>query len=190
MTSSSQSGTRSRIATWYKDAAVNSTDDPPFPPSFALRVSRKKTEQEIDNLRRVLVLARKETHGAFQKFTQAWDAERKAQGALAAAEDRRGELSEPIVAFFRFPPHFRQSILLWNIRPHIIICSHVSPLLFIFCSPSPWRTGTETFKTLPLHPSTGHRCILMHGSPLSSLQRYLPTRHSPAPRLLPPIVSR
>ena len=69
-----------------------------------LRVSRKKTEQEIDNLRRVLVVARKETHGAFQKFTQAWDAERKAQAALAAAEDRRGELSESIVAFFRILP--------------------------------------------------------------------------------------
>src|SRR5258708_16783874 len=89
---SSQSGTRPRIATWYKDAAVNSTDDPPFPPSLMLRVYRKKTEQEIDNLRRVLAVARKETHGAFQKFTQAWDAELKAQPALAAAEHRRGEL--------------------------------------------------------------------------------------------------
>jgi hypothetical protein len=125
----SQSGTRSRIATWYKDAAVNSTR-PPFPPSLALRVSRK-TEQEIDNLRRVLVVARKETHGAFQKFTQAWEAERKAQAALAAVEDRRGELSESIVAFFRNPPHFQQSILSWNIRPHIIICSLVS-LFFFF----------------------------------------------------------
>lgn len=71
-TVASQSGTRSRIATWDKDVAAS--------------------KQEIDNLRRVLFLARKETHGAFQKFTQAWEAERKAQAALAVAEDRRGEL--------------------------------------------------------------------------------------------------
>ena len=123
----SQSGTRSRIATWYKDAAVNSTTDLPFPASLTLRASRE-TEQEIDNLRRVLVVARKETHGAFQKFTQAWEAERKAQAALAASEDRRGELSESILPFFSSwsPAQFRQSILSWNIRPHIIICCLVS----------------------------------------------------------------
>ena len=92
------------MTTWYKDAAVNSTG-PPFPPSLPLRASRQ-TEQEVDSLRRVLVVARKETHGAFQKFTQAWDAERKAQVALAAAEDRRGELSESIVAFLWNPAQF------------------------------------------------------------------------------------
>lgn len=100
------------MTTWYKDAAVNSTD-PPFPQSLTLRVSRQ-TEQEIDSFRRVLVVARKETHGAFQKFTQAWEAERKAQAALAAAEDRRGELSESIVPFFRNAAQFKQSILSRN----------------------------------------------------------------------------
>ena len=57
-------------------------------------------EQEIDNLRRVLFLARKETHVALQKFNQALDAERKAQAALVAAEDRRSELSESILSPF------------------------------------------------------------------------------------------
>ena len=67
-------------------------------PSFpsANRVSHD-VEQEIDNLRRVLFMARKDTHVALQKFNQALEAERKAQAALAAAEDRRGELSEFIV---------------------------------------------------------------------------------------------
>ena len=74
-----------------------------------------EAEQEIDNLRRVLFLARKETHGAFQKFTQAWEAERKAQTALAVAEDRRGELSESIVPFFRNTTKPLQSIPSWNI---------------------------------------------------------------------------
>lgn len=48
-------------------------------------------------------MARKESHVALQKFNQAWDAERKAQAALVAAEDRRGELSESIVASFSAP---------------------------------------------------------------------------------------
>lgn len=74
----------------------------------------REAEQEIDHLRRTLLLSRKETHGAFQKFTQAWEAERKAQAALAAAEDRRGELSEPIVIFFWNATELLQSILSWN----------------------------------------------------------------------------
>lgn len=48
-------------------------------------------------------MARKETHLALQKFNQALDAERKAQAALVAAEDRRGELSEPVVIPFWYP---------------------------------------------------------------------------------------
>jgi outer membrane protein TolC len=93
-TVTSQSGTRSRIATWDKDATVNSTVPIFSPPRilFAKRASRA-AEQEIDNLRRVLFLARKETHVALQKFNQALEAERKAQAALVVAEDRRSELS-------------------------------------------------------------------------------------------------
>lgn len=67
----------------------------PFQISLSLSLSRK-VEQEIDNLRRTLLVAKNETHGAFQKLTQAWEAERKAQAALAAAEDRRGELGKSI----------------------------------------------------------------------------------------------
>jgi hypothetical protein len=74
----------------------------------------RETEQEIDHLRRNLLMARKETHGAFQKFTQAWDTERKAQTALAAAEDRRGELSETIVPFFWTATELWQSTPSWN----------------------------------------------------------------------------
>lgn len=57
----------------------------------------------MDNLRRVLFMARKETHVALQKFNQALEAERKAQTALVAAEDRRGELSEYVVTSFWNP---------------------------------------------------------------------------------------
>ena len=70
--------------------------------SFAKRPPHD-AEQEIDTLRRALFMARKESHVALQKFNQAWDAERKAQAALVAAEDRRGELSESIVASFSNP---------------------------------------------------------------------------------------
>lgn len=115
-TMTSQSGSRSRIATWTKDVSASSTDPIFLSPRIPLaeHVSRE-AEQEIDNLRRVLFLARKETHGAFQKFTQAWEAERKALAALAAAEDRRGELGQSIVAIFRNVAQPRQSILSWNI---------------------------------------------------------------------------
>jgi len=71
-------------------------------------------EQEIDNLRRVLFMARKDTHVALQKFNQALEAERKAQAALVAAEDRRGDLSEFIVASFWDPAYPQQSPHLWN----------------------------------------------------------------------------
>ena len=109
----SQSGTRSRIATWDKDAAVNSTatifSRPRFP--FTNRASHD-AEQEIDNLRRVLFLARKETHVALQKFNQTLEAERKAQAALVAAEDRRSELSESIINSFWNAPQPQQSLCL------------------------------------------------------------------------------
>ena len=71
--------------------------------------------QEIDSLRRVLFLARKETHVALQKFNQALEAERKAQAALVAAEDRRGELSESIVAPIWNATESRQFLRSWNI---------------------------------------------------------------------------
>ncbi|KAF9654181.1 hypothetical protein BDM02DRAFT_3106459 [Thelephora ganbajun] len=80
-----QPGTRSRIATWDKDATVS--------------------KQEIDNLRRVLFMARKETHVALQKFNQALDAERKAQAALVAAEDRRGELISSFMEYMSTNHH-------------------------------------------------------------------------------------
>jgi hypothetical protein len=97
----SQSGSRSRMATWEKDAAVNSTV-PIFPTlaSRSLSVHHYDVEQEIDNLRRGLFLARKDTHVALQKFNHALEAERKAQTTLAAAEDRRSELCESVITFF------------------------------------------------------------------------------------------
>ena len=59
-------------------------------------------------------MARKDTHVALQKFNQALEAERKAQAALVAAEDRRGDLSEFIVASFWDPAYPQQSPHLWN----------------------------------------------------------------------------
>ena len=145
----SQSGSRSRIATWYKDAAVNSTG-PPFPTSITLRTPRE-TEQEIDNLRRVLVVARKETHHALQKFTQTWEAERKAQVALAAAEDRRGELSEfPFLPFFAercsAPPTVNNFMEYTSTHHNMLSCE-----CFFFFFTARWGTEIEIFKT-PLHP--------------------------------------
>ena len=82
---------------------------PRFP--FTKRASHD-AEQEIDNLRRVLFLARKETHVALQKFNQTLEAERKAQAALVAAEDRRSELSESIINSFWNAPQPQQSLCL------------------------------------------------------------------------------
>ena len=59
-------------------------------------------------------MARKDTHVALQKFNQALEAERKAQAALAAAEERRGELSEFIVTSIWNPAYPQKSLHLWN----------------------------------------------------------------------------
>lgn len=51
-------------------------------------------EQEIDNARRTLAQARKDTQTAFQKYASLLEAERRAQNALSVADERRNELGE------------------------------------------------------------------------------------------------
>ena len=79
----------------------------PRPRSPSAKRASYAVEQEIETLRRALFLAKKETNVALQKFNQALEAERKAQAALAVAEDRRGELSEFIVLT---PPFLERSL--------------------------------------------------------------------------------
>ena len=141
-------------------------------------------EQEIDNLRRVLFLARKETQVALQKFNQVMEAERKAQAALVAAEDRRSELSQSILFIISNatqPPTVSMFVEYHN--------THGNNMLSCKCFPAPRSSPAIEIGKTPLpHPLMALRSILTPASPLNSPQHYPPTKHSRARRLLRPIV--
>lgn len=80
----------SRISSIIKDAQNNSK----FEITALVHDANIAQEQELDNARRTLTQARKDSQSAFQKYSNLLDSERRAQNALATAEDRRTEISE------------------------------------------------------------------------------------------------
>ena len=113
---------------------------------------------------------------ALQKFNQALEAERKAQAALVAAEDRRSELSESIVCSF------------WNATQPCAVSTFVEyhsannhNMLSCKClAASHSSPEIEIRKTPLLRPSMGLLYILTHASPLNLPQHYPPIKHSRA----------
>lgn len=80
----------SRINSLIKDAQSNS--------KFLILLLVYKTdlvqELELDNARRTLTQARKDSQIAFQKYSNLLESERRAQNSLSIAEDRRSEISK------------------------------------------------------------------------------------------------